>query len=379
MTVAGASRMPEPVLDARSLGRATLARQHLLAMVTMPATRMVEHLVGMQAQVPENPYVALWGRTVDFQPAELSEAIEQRQAVRGGLLRGTLHLATADDFLAIWPLIRPVLDRVLHSQSPFGRAMLGIDPADLMAVGRGWLDERPRTRAQLAPMLADRWPDHVGPSLAYALTYLLALVQVTPRGLWQRRGASAFTTVEAWLGRSVEPEPEIDALVIRYLAAFGPASVPDIRAWSGIGGLREVVNRLRPRLVTFRDERGRELFDLPDAPRPDPDTPAPVRYLPEYDNVLLGHADRTRFGADERVAAVFGERPIGLGAVLVDGTVCGTWRVRREGQRATMEIRTVDALSPAVGAAVEEEGAELLHLLADDRPSREIQCTSRPG
>ena len=378
MTDPGIVGSPETVLDPRALNRATLARQHLLVRVAVPATEMVEHLVGMQAQVPENPYVALWSRIEGFEPAELSEAIEQRRAVRGGLMRGTLHLATADDYLAIWPLIRPVLDRVLNTQSPFGRAMAGVDPEALTAAGRAWLDERPRTRAQLAPLLAERWPDHDGASLAYALTYLLALVQVTPRGLWQRSGASAFTTVEAWLGRPVESAPDIDALVIRYLAAFGPASVADIRAWSGIGGLREVVDRLRPGLVTFRDERGRELLDLPDALRPDPDTPAPVRYLPEYDNVLLGHADRSRFGADERVTALFGERPIGLGAILLDGIVRGSWRVRRERHAATMDIRTVDPLSPAESADVEDEGAALLDVLAD-RPRREIHRTSLSG
>lgn len=378
MTDPGVGGLPETVLGPRALNRATLARQHLLARVSMPVMQMVEHLVGMQAQVPENPYVALWSRLEGFGPSELSGAIEKRRAVRGGLMRGTLHLATDDDFLAIWPLIRPVLDRVLHGQSPFGRAMAGIEPEALMAAGRAWLDERPRTRAQLAPLMTERWPDHDGPSLAYALTYLLALVQVTPRGLWQRSGASAFTTVEAWLGRSVEPAPDIDALLIRYLAAFGPASVADIRAWSGIGGLREVVDRLRPRLVTFRDERGRELFDLPDAPRPDADTPAPVRYLPEYDNVLLGHADRSRFGADERVAALFGERPIGLGSILVDGTVCGTWRVRRDREGATMDIRTLDPLPPADGADVDDEGAALLDILAD-RPRRVIHRTWLSG
>jgi hypothetical protein len=378
MTDRGIGGSPEMVLDPRALNRATLARQHLLARVAMPATQMVEHLVGIQAQVPENPYVALWSRLESFEPTELSGAIEQRRVVRGGLMRGTLHLVTDDDFLAFWPLIRPVLDRVLHGQSPFGRAMAGIEPEALMAAGRAWLDERPLTRAQLAPLMGERWPDHDGPSLAYALTYLLALVQVTPRGLWRRSGASAFTTVEAWLGRSVEPAPDIGALLIRYLAAFGPASVADIRAWSGIGGLREVVDRLRPRLVTFRDERGRELFDLPDGPRPDSDTPAPVRYLPEYDNVLLGHADRSRFGADERVAGLFGERPIGLGTILVDGTVCGTWRVRRDREGAIMDIQTVDPLSPADGADVEDEGAALLDVLAD-RPRREIHRTSLSG
>jgi hypothetical protein len=252
--------------------------------------------------------------------------------------------------------------------------MAGIEPEALMAAGRAWLDERPRTRAQLAPLMAERWPDHDGPSLAYALTYLLALVQVTPRGLWQRSGASAFSTVEAWLGRSVEPAPDISTLLIRYLAAFGPASVADIRAWSGIGGLREVVDRLRPRLVTFRDERGRELFDLPDAPRPDSDTPAPVRYPPEYDNVLLGHATgplRRRRAGGSVVAA---HRP------RHDRRRHrrGTWRVRRDREGATMDIRTLDPLSPAAGADVEDEGAALLDILAD-RPRRVIHRTSLSG
>lgn len=348
----------------------------------MPASEMVEHLVGMQAQVPENPYVALWSRIEGFAAADLSNLLAERELVRGGLMRGTLHLATKADFLAIWPLIRPVLDRVLHSQSPFGRRMAGIEPEALMAAGRDWLEERPRTRAQLTPLLAERWPDHDAPSLAYALTYMLPLVQVTPRGLWQTSGASAFTTVEAWLGRSVEPEPDLDGLVRRYLAVFGPASVADIRTWSGISGLREVVDRLRPRLLTLLDERGRELLDLPGAPRPDPDTPAPVRFLPEYDNVLLGHADRSRFGADERVTALFGERPIGLGAVLIDGRVQGTWHVERAGGRhdreATLRVRTAERLGRPDYEAVTEESERLLGFLAPEATSREVRITS-PG
>ena len=291
-------------------------------------------------------------------------------------MRGTLHLATARDFVAIWPLMRPVLDRVLHSQSPFGRRMEGLDPDELMAAGRTWLEERPRTRAQLAPLIAERWPDHDAASLAYALTYLLPLVQVTPRGLWRRSGPSAFTTVEAWLGRPVDARPDVDAVVRRYLAAFGPATVADIRSWSGMAGLREVVDRLRPRLLILRDERGRELFDLPDAPRPDPETPAPVRFLPEYDNVLLSHADRSRFGAGERVAALFGERPIGLGSILVDGRVEGTWRVERVGGRqeplATLHIRTLAPLGRVDHRAVTAEGRRLLAFLAADA-SREVR------
>jgi winged helix DNA-binding protein len=372
--------MAEGTLSLRALNRATLARQHLLARATMPAAEMVDRLVGMQAQVPENPYVALWSRLEGFEATELSSLIETRRAVRGGLMRGTLHLATERDFRAIWPLIRPVLERVLHSQSPFGRRMAGLDPSELMTAGRAWLEERPRTRAQLVPLIAERWPDHDAPSLAYALTYLLPLVQVTPRGLWRRSGSSAFTTVEAWLDRPIDPAPDLDALVMRYLAAFGPATVADIRTWSGLAGLRAVVERLRPGLLVLHDERGRELFDLPDAPRPDPAADAPMRFLPEYDNVLLAHDDRSRFGADERVAALFGERPIGLGSILVDGRIHGTWRIGRVGPKrepaTTLDIQVAQALGRADRAAIVEEGERLLTFLAPEAASHQVRIAA---
>jgi len=363
-------------LDDRALGRATLARQHLLTRTSLSVPEMIEHLVGMQAQVPENPYVALWSRIDGFDATQLSDLIEARRCVRGSLMRGTLHLATDRDFLALWSLMRPVLERVLHSQSPFGRRIAGIDPLELMAVGRRYLEERPLTRAQLAPLVAQQWPDRDGGSLAYALTYLLALVQVTPRGLWRRSGASAFTTVEAWLGSSVAASADLEGVIVRYLAAFGPASVADMRTWSGLAGLRDIVDRLRPRLVVLRDGRGRELFDLPDAPRPHPATPAPVRFLPEYDNVLLAHADRSRFGTDEGVAELFGGRPIGLGSVLVDGRVTGTWRVVRVGPKrartATLQIRTPPRVAADAGAEIIAEGERLLAFLADDAMARQV-------
>ena len=316
----------------------------------------VERLVGMQAQVPRDPYVALWSRLDRFRPERLAEPIADRRAVRMGLLRATLHLVTARDALSLRPILEPVMQRTLYSQSPFGRALDGLDVGELMAFATRLLEERPRTRAELVPFFAERWPDHDASRLSYAAMYLLPLVQVTPRGVWGQTGRSAFSTVEHWLGRSFEPATEPDAMVVRYLAAFGPATPADVRAWSGLAGMREVFERLRPGLRTFRDERGRELFDAPDAPLPDPDTTAPVRFLPEYDNVLLGHDDRSRIVSP----GVTPWTEVGWGSVLVDGFGSARWKMEREREAATLLVEPFGKLPRAAKAEVAEEGARLL-------------------
>lgn len=240
----------------------------LLRRRRVPVLDAVERLVGMQAQVPRDPYIALWSRLDRFRAEALAAPIAERLAVRMGLLRSTLHLVTALDALGLRPVLEPVVQRVLHNQSPFGRRLEGPNVDELVAVATEVLEERPRTRAELAPLLGERWPDHDAASLAYAVTYLLPLVQVTPRGIWGQTGPSAFTTVERWLGRPLEAASEPDEMVLRYLAAFGPSTVADVQSWSGLTGLRAVIERLRPRLRTFRDERARELFDVPGAPLP---------------------------------------------------------------------------------------------------------------
>jgi hypothetical protein len=221
-------------------------------------------------------------------------------------------------------------------------------------------------------LLAQRWPETDASSLALAFSYLVPLVQVPPRGLWKVSGQATWATVESWLGQSLEPSPSPDRLVLRYLAAFGPAAVNDVQNWSGLTRLREIVERLRPRLRTLRDEQGRELFDLPDAPRPEPETPAPIRFLPEYDNVLLGHADRSRIVTEYRRPPIWRDAH-GIGTALVDGFVRATWRIAWQHDSATLIVAPIARLPESDIATLAEEGAQLLAFLAAEAVFREVQ------
>jgi hypothetical protein len=336
------------------------------------ASETIEHLVGMQAQVPGNPYIALWSRLDGFQPEELSRLIANRQAVRTSLMRATIHLVTARDCLALRPVMQSVLERTFAS-SAFARNTAGVDLEALLAAGQGLLEERPRTRAELRPLLAERWPGFDADSLAAAIGFLLPLVHVPPRGLWGQSAPTRLTPVEAWLGRPLDANSTPDEVVLRYLAAFGPATVADIRIGSRLTGLRAVLERLRPRLVNFRDERGRELFDLPDAPRPDPETPAPPRFLPEYDNIMLSHDDRGRIIRDNRGLSMPAGRGGELGSVLVDGFLGGMWRINRERGKATLAIEASRPWAKPDQTAVAEEGARLLAFVASDADDHDVQ------
>ncbi|MGI5271799.1 winged helix DNA-binding domain-containing protein [Nonomuraea sp. CA-218870] len=364
------------VLDARALNRATLARQLLLGHAGLPVLDAVTHLCGLQAQEPQEPFVGLWSRVRGFDPAALSDLLLGRQVVRVHLMRRTVHLVSAADALA-W--------RARHDDMLRGRVLgtyraefAGVDLDELAAVGRALLaDGEPRTMAEVARALAGRWPG-VGPRPLgeMLLAALVPVVQLPPRGLWRTRAGVRTVTFSSWLGRDPDPPAAGDRdrvgeeLVRRYLAAFGPAATADLRAWCGLTGLPAAVSAVRPELVSFRDERGRELLDLPGAPRPDPGTPAPVRFLPAFDNAILGYHDRSRIiDAAHRGLSVAGAR-----VVLVDGRVSATWTAEAGAVRVTPLRRW----SRAERAAVAEEAGALASFLSDGESDRvRVEASAR--
>ena len=357
------------VLTQRALNRAFLARQGLLDRTSGSPLEMVEHLVGMQAQSPLAPYVGLWTRLDDFRPEELADAVTGRRAVRMSLMRTTLHLVSARDALLLRPLMQPVLERGWAS-SPFARLVSGIDKGELVDAGRAFLEQQPQTIASLGTLLKERWPDRDASGLAYTVRYFLPLVQLPPRGVWGGRGQATWTTLTAWLDRPVPEGMRLEEMILRYLTAFGPASVMDIQAWCWLTRLRAVVEPMRPRLRVFRDERGRELFDVPQGLLPDPETPAPVRFLPEYDNALLSHADRGRI-----TSRGYGERAFTRGSFLVDGFVRGAWKIVRSPGRAVFDVELFEPLRAADRVEVEYEGSRLLDFAAGDADTREVHFT----
>jgi hypothetical protein len=240
----------------------------------------------------------------------------------------------------------------------------------VVAEARVLLQDKPRTFSELGKLLQQRWPGRDPTSLAYLIRHVVPIVQVPPRGIWGKSAQPTWTSAEHWLGRPLAPTPSLEKLVLRYLAAFGPATAADVTTWSGLTGLKDTVERLRPRLRSFRDERGRELFDIPDGPRPDPDTPAPPRFLPEYDNLLIGHDDRTRVIDHAYRYVIF------TGTLLVDGFVQATWNIKRRGDAATLTIEPLRRLSTADRLAVSQEGERLLTFAAKEAAHHDVRLTA---
>jgi hypothetical protein len=346
--------MSAEVLSVRAINRALLARQRLLDRPALPAggssgaraamvVETVEHLVGLQAQAPFPPYYGLLSRLDGFRPDDLASLITGRAVVRIALMRGTIHLVSARDCLPVRRLVQPVIERGMRNAH--GKQLAGVDAGALAAAGRALVEAEPMTFSQLGQGLAERWPDHPPGALAQAVRAFVPLVQVPPRAIWGQSGPSRHTSAERWLDRSdaLARRAPVQALgladlVRRYLGAFGPATLRDVAAWSRLTGLRPIMEQLRPSLVTFRDEQGAELFDLPSAPRPGGDVPAPVRLVADFDNLVLSHAERSRVINAENIKRISTVNGVIPGTVLIDGFVGGIWRLGRSRDATTLSI-----------------------------------------
>ncbi|MEU5974819.1 winged helix DNA-binding domain-containing protein [Streptomyces sp. NPDC047315] len=369
-----------PVLTDRALNRATLARQLLLRRAPRSEVSVeaaVRHLVGLQAQNVKPPYVALAARLADFAPEELSSLMAERAVARMVTMRSTIHTHTADDCLALRPFFQSGgPDRELRTFQARG-GLAGVDVERLAAIARELVEEEPRTMKELRAALLTHWP-HADPwSLAVAARCTLPLVQVTPRGLWGRSGQVQLTTVERWFDRPAGLAATAEDVVLRYLAAFGPASVKDMQTWSGLTRMRDAFVRLRPRLLVFRDERGTELFDLPDAPRPADDAPALARFLPEYDNLLLSHADRRRVVLDPAHAERTWQGNQSFPVFLLDGFLAGTWRLTEEKESATLTVQPFGAPTAAQRTELTAEAERTLTALAPAATSYDVRFEAR--
>ena len=362
------------ILTTRQLNRATLARQMLLSREAMTATAAVERLAGMQAQVARPPFVGLWTRLDGFRRQDLAEPLRRREIVRVTAMRGTLHLMSAADYLAFRGALQPMLSKGM--QSILRERLQNLDMDALRAEARALFGGKPATFDALRDHFKSKNPAADERAMAYAIRMHLPLVQVPTQDAWAFPAAADFALADDWLGKTILlEEAPAHTLVRRYLAAFGPATPRDAQVWSGLQSLRAAFEELRPELVTFRDERKRELFDLPEAPRPGEDTPAPVRFLPEFDNLVLAHDDRTRVIADEHRPKVVLKNLQVRATFLVDGFVAGAWKVERKKKAATLILEPFGKLAKKITAELEREGEALIRFL---EPDAEFSVATRP-
>ncbi len=355
-----------------SLSRATLARQMLLAREKITAVRAIERIAGMQAQLARPPFVGLWTRITGFRREELARAIGKHEVVRGPFFRGTLHIVSAKDFV----LFRALMQRALDTGM---RAILknrfdDLDRAAITAMARKFFLE-PRTFDELRVVLEKAKAKDVR-GQAFAARMFVPLMQVPSDDMWSYPNSARFTLAEPAVG-VIAKDAGAKELVKRYLAAFGPASVTDAQTWSGIKDLAPTFAELRDELVVVESVGKRELFDLPKAPRPDEDEPAPPRFLPEFDNLLLAYANRKRFVADAHRKAIYLPGLRVAPTFLASGAVAGTWKVSRAKAAATLEIQPFSALAKKDKEALAAEGASLVRFIEPEASSFDV-IVSRP-
>lgn len=355
--------MSAPVLTRRQLNRATLARQMLLERTDRPILETTSFLLGPQAQISEGPYQGLWSRLNGFRHQDLTRLIEEKALLRATTMRGTLHLHTVPDMVGIRKLVQPVLDRMW--QSNFAKRFGEGDRRAVIRVARRLLDKGPMTANELRKALVERFPEPDPLSMTVLLQVSDILVQIPPTRIWGSGHAPILTRIGNWIE---PPRPAITRreLVLRYLAAFGPASVADMQTCCGLTRLDADFAALRNQLVIFADETGRTLYDLPDAPRPAANTVAPVRFLPVYDNVILGYTDRSRIVDPSDVGRLW-QGETNRGSVLIDGMVGASWGFTKAKTGATLDIRLGHPLARRDKAALEAEAEAFLTFMTDGK------------
>ncbi len=355
----------EKSLSQRQINRALLSRQMLLERQPVSVLDAITYHIGFQAQAPNPPYFALWDRVKTFDQAELSALFTNRKVVRIALMRSTIFLVTAEDCLEL----RPLLQSAVHHTflSGYSKRAVGLDINEVARVGRKLVEEQPRTFKQLGEELGRQWPDYEPAVMAEVIRSLVPLIQIPPRGLWGTSGAAAHTSAEVWLDRPLNESPSIDNLVIRYFDSFGPATIADLQHWSGIRRLREVVERNLDHLVRIVDASGNERFDIAGCAYPNEETPAPVRFLGEFDNLLLSHANRTHVISDEDRRRVFTNNGIIRPTILIDGFVHGMWKLHQTASDAFVEISPFRPLGRNDRHELELEGERLLAFVAPEK------------
>lgn len=366
--------MPAQTLTRRQLNRTLLARQLLLERHSLDCSTAIETLGGMQSQIPNPPYIGLWTRLRRFEKSYLTASLERRAVVRAPWIRSTLHLVSAADHQRFQAVIQPALARGLRSF--FGARAKGLDIERLIAIAKPFLESDGPTIGELRDRLQAQDPDADKQAMAYAVRSCLPLAQIPPSGTWGVGTRATYTTAESWLGLATPSN--LESLFRRYLAAFGPADVMDFQTWTGMTSLKSQLKETLSTLVAYRDEGGRVLYDLPAQPLVADDKPAPIRFLPEYDNILIAHRDRTRILPEDQRKKVFVSAGRVLGTVIIDGFVAAIWKCERANKAATIRVTLFERQPTDALALIEAEGLALARFIAEDAERHLVEFTRGP-
>lgn len=353
--------MAPRTLSNAQLNRALLARQQLLRRKRTSVVKTIHAVGGLQTQEPRDAYISLWSRVKDFDRKKLERAVAAREVVRGSWLRCTIHSVSSDDYIAFRLLLQAVI-----GNDPMIRALAASD-AQFAAIAELLGDDDPRSARQIGDILGSEASGATPEEISRMARFLVPLIMAPTDDRWGYSRPPRFVLAERWLGGQLEASTPLSALCLRGIAAIGPASSSDLRAWSGMKAIKVAIEELRPQLMVFRDERGRELFDLPDAPRPRADTPAPVRFLGEFDNVALSHADRSRI-TDAEDAKRFNVSKNGRRAntILIDGRIRASWRISRKADTARLAVTFFNPESKQARDEVALEAEALLKFMEPD-------------